>query len=93
MDARGDELVMQQVIGEAIRAVAVGGSVIDPRIVESMLTARSRPDRSRLRELTTREREVLAEMATEGCRYGAEITAAGTGDGWKLYDVNRCSPS
>ena len=51
-------------LAEAIRAVAVGGSVIDPRIVESMLTARSRPDRSRLRELTTREREVLAEMAT-----------------------------
>lgn len=51
-------------LAEAIRAVAAGGSVIDPRIVESMLTARSRPDRSRLRALTTREREVLAEMAT-----------------------------
>ena len=51
-------------LAEAIRAVAAGGSVIDPRIVESMLTARSRPDRSRLRSLTTREREVLAEMAT-----------------------------
>jgi DNA-binding NarL/FixJ family response regulator len=51
-------------LAEAIRAVAAGGSVIDPRIVESMLTARGRPDRSRLRQLTTREREVLAEMAT-----------------------------
>ena len=48
----------------AVRAVAAGGSVIDPRIVESMLTARSRPASSALRHLTTREREVLAEMAT-----------------------------
>jgi DNA-binding NarL/FixJ family response regulator len=29
-----------------------------------MLSARSRPDRSKLRLLTAREREVLAEMAT-----------------------------
>ena len=49
---------------DAVRAVAAGGSVIDPRIVESMLTARSRPDTSPLRHLTSREREVLAEMAT-----------------------------
>jgi DNA-binding NarL/FixJ family response regulator len=51
-------------LAEAVRAVAAGGSVIDPRIVESMLTARSRPDASPLRHLTSREREVLAEMAT-----------------------------
>ena len=51
-------------LAEAIRAVAAGGSVIDPRIVESMLWARSRPDSSRLRHLTGREREVLGEMAT-----------------------------
>jgi DNA-binding NarL/FixJ family response regulator len=51
-------------LAEAIRAVAAGGSVIDPRIVESMLWARSRPDNSRLRHLTGREREVLGEMAT-----------------------------
>ena len=51
-------------LAEAIRAVAEGGSVIDPRIVESMLWARSRPDSSRLRHLTGREREVLGEMAT-----------------------------
>ena len=51
-------------LAEAIRAVAAGGSVIDPRIVESMLWARSRPNSSRLRHLTGREREVLGEMAT-----------------------------
>lgn len=38
--------------------------MIDPRIVEAMLTARSRPDSSTLRNLTDRERDVLAEMAT-----------------------------
>jgi DNA-binding NarL/FixJ family response regulator len=49
---------------DAVQAVAEGGSVIDPRIVESMLLASSRPDASPLRHLTGREREVLAEMAT-----------------------------
>ncbi len=51
-------------LAEAVRAVAAGGSVIDPRIVESMLVARSRSSSSLLRHLTAREREVLAEMAT-----------------------------
>jgi DNA-binding NarL/FixJ family response regulator len=47
----------------AIRAVAEGGSMIDPKIVESLVTARSRAERSPLNELTAREREVLAEIA------------------------------
>ncbi len=51
-------------LADAVRAVASGGSVIDPRIVESMLAARSRPAGSALRHLTGRERQVLAEMAT-----------------------------
>ena len=51
-------------LADAVRAVVAGGSVIDPRIVESMLAAHSRPDTSPLRHLTGREREVLAEMAT-----------------------------
>jgi DNA-binding NarL/FixJ family response regulator len=51
-------------LAEAVRAVAAGGSVIDPRIVESMLAARSRSSGSALRHLTARERDVLAEMAT-----------------------------
>ena len=50
-------------LADAVRAVAGGGSVIDPRIVESMLAARARGTSSALRHLTTREREVLAEMA------------------------------
>jgi DNA-binding NarL/FixJ family response regulator len=50
-------------LADAVRAVAGGGSVIDPRIVESMLAARARGTSSALRHLTNREREVLAEMA------------------------------
>ena len=47
----------------AIRAVADGGSMIDPKIVEALVTARGRAERSPLNELTAREREVLAEIA------------------------------
>jgi DNA-binding NarL/FixJ family response regulator len=49
----------------AIRAVADGGSMIDPdpKIVESLVTARGRAERSPLNELTAREREVLSEIA------------------------------
>jgi DNA-binding NarL/FixJ family response regulator len=47
----------------AIRAVADGGSMIDPKIVEALVTARSRAERSPLNELTAREREVLSEIA------------------------------
>jgi DNA-binding NarL/FixJ family response regulator len=47
----------------AIRAVADGGSMIDPKIVESLVAARSQVERSPLDELTAREREVLAEIA------------------------------
>jgi DNA-binding NarL/FixJ family response regulator len=47
----------------AIRAVADGGSLIDPKIVEALVTARGRAERSPLNELTAREREVLAEIA------------------------------
>ena len=47
----------------AIRAVAVGGSVLDPKIVEALVDARARAARSPLNDLTTRERDVLAEIA------------------------------
>ena len=46
-----------------IQAVADGGSVIDPKIVEVLVAAKARADRSPLSELTPREREVLAEIA------------------------------
>ncbi len=47
----------------AVEEVARGGSVIDSKIVESLVGARSHLDDSTLAELTTREREVLAEIA------------------------------
>jgi DNA-binding NarL/FixJ family response regulator len=47
----------------AIREVADGGSVIDPRVVEALVDARSRRRDSPLLRLTPRESEVLAEMA------------------------------
>jgi DNA-binding NarL/FixJ family response regulator len=48
---------------EAIYAVARGGSVIDPVIVDALIQARATAARSRLSELTPRERELLAEIA------------------------------
>ena len=47
----------------AIRSVADGGSVIDPKIVEELVSAKARTESSPLAELTPREGEVLAEIA------------------------------
>jgi DNA-binding NarL/FixJ family response regulator len=47
----------------AIHAVAGGGSMIDPKIVEKLVHARGIADNSPLNELTAREREVLGEIA------------------------------
>jgi DNA-binding NarL/FixJ family response regulator len=47
----------------AIHAVAAGGSLIDPKVVEVLVVARSRVAHSPLNELTARELEVLAEIA------------------------------
>ena len=48
----------------AFREVAAGGSVIDPKVVEGLVSANRRAPASELDRLTPREREVLAEMAT-----------------------------
>lgn len=48
----------------AIEAVAGGGSVVDPKIVEELVAARSRRPRSPIDQLTVREREILAEIAS-----------------------------
>ena len=47
----------------AIREVARGGSVVDPKIIEVLIAARERAAESALRDLTPREREVLGEIA------------------------------
>jgi DNA-binding NarL/FixJ family response regulator len=57
----------------AIETVARGGSVIDPKIVEVLVSAKSRDERSPLAQLTPRELEVLAAIA-EG-RSNAAIAA------------------
>ena len=50
-------------LAAAIRRVAEGGSVIDPRVVDVLIAARARNKPSILDRLTGREREVLAEIA------------------------------
>jgi DNA-binding NarL/FixJ family response regulator len=50
----------EELIG-AIQAVARGGSVIDPMIVDVLIDARSRAANSRLSHLTPREREQLGD--------------------------------
>jgi DNA-binding NarL/FixJ family response regulator len=47
----------------AIRAVAAGGSVIDPKVVEVLVQARTRAARSPLARLTPRELELLTAVA------------------------------
>jgi DNA-binding NarL/FixJ family response regulator len=48
---------------DAIRAVAAGGSVVDPKVVETLVNARARTRSSPLEFLTPRELEVLSEIA------------------------------
>jgi DNA-binding NarL/FixJ family response regulator len=47
----------------AIRAVAAGGSVIDPKVVELLVADGARSEESPLKQLTPREHDVLREMA------------------------------
>jgi DNA-binding NarL/FixJ family response regulator len=47
----------------AIRAVADGGSVIDPKVVEALVAEDARGAQSPIHGLTSRERDVLREMA------------------------------
>jgi DNA-binding NarL/FixJ family response regulator len=51
-----------QLLG-AIRAVADGGSMIDPKVVDGLVAERARAATSPLGELTARERDVLRKMA------------------------------
>jgi DNA-binding NarL/FixJ family response regulator len=50
-------------IVRALRDVAAGGSVLDPKVVEGLVARRDREARSPLANLTDREREVLSLMA------------------------------
>jgi DNA-binding NarL/FixJ family response regulator len=50
-------------LSAAIRAVAAGGSVVDPTVVEQLVAANAGARRTPLAALTPRETEVLGEMA------------------------------
>ena len=54
-----------QLVG-AIEAVAQGDSMIDAKVVEGLIAARTHAEHSRLAELTSRETEILAYVA-RGC--------------------------
>jgi DNA-binding NarL/FixJ family response regulator len=58
----------------AIQAVADGGSVMDPKVVDALVAQNARSESSPLNDLTPRERDVLREMA-EG-RNNAAIAGA-----------------
>src|SRR5688572_30297532 len=51
---------LRQIVA-AIRAVAEGGSVIDPKVVDALVAENARSEESPLNELTPRERDVLRE--------------------------------
>jgi DNA-binding NarL/FixJ family response regulator len=61
-------------LASAVREVANGGTAVDPKIVESLVSARMRATRSPLADLTPRELEVVGLVA-EG-RSNASIAAA-----------------
>lgn len=58
-----DHVHDRQQLASTVDAVAQGGSVIDPKIVEVLVSARARAESSPLAALTERERIVLAEIA------------------------------
>src|SRR5262245_1833243 len=53
---------LDQLVG-AIQAVADGGSMIDPKVVEALVAENARAEDSPLAQLTPRELDVLREMA------------------------------
>lgn len=53
---------VEQLVG-AIHAVANGGSMVDPKVVDALVAEGARSDDSPLKTLTPRERDVLHEMA------------------------------
>ena len=53
-------------LAAAIQRVAAGGSVIDPKVVDALIDAKTKRQPSVLARLSERETEVLAEMAAGG---------------------------
>jgi DNA-binding NarL/FixJ family response regulator len=67
--AEGLGYLLKERVGEvdelvrALREVAGGGSVLDPKVVEGLIAQRRKVENSPLARLTEREREVLENMA------------------------------
>jgi DNA-binding NarL/FixJ family response regulator len=58
-----EHVATQAQLGAAVAAVARGGSVIDPVVVETLVEKRAQEEGSRISDLTSRERDVLAALA------------------------------
>jgi DNA-binding NarL/FixJ family response regulator len=58
-----DRLADANQLTRAVEEVADGGSVVDPLVVDALVEARAQGEQSELRELTPRERDVLAGVA------------------------------
>ena len=59
-----DRLANRIEVIEAIQAVAEGRSIVDSKIIDGLIAEQAHSPASPLDELTVREREVLAEVAT-----------------------------
>ena len=59
-----DRVHDRTVLLSAVRAVARGESVVDPKVVELLVESRLRPADSPLTDLSPREREILSEIAS-----------------------------
>ncbi|MGY1619621.1 LuxR C-terminal-related transcriptional regulator [Geodermatophilus sp. SYSU D00691] len=70
-----------------LREVAAGGSVVDPLVVEALVTRRARLRDSALRRLTPRELDVLREMA-QGQGNAGIATALGVSESSVEKHVN-----
>ena len=58
-----DRLRNREHLISAVYAVAAGGSVVDAKVVEALIAARTHDAHAPLDELTRREREILGHMA------------------------------
>jgi DNA-binding NarL/FixJ family response regulator len=58
-----DRIADRNQLPRAVEEVADGGSVVDPMVVDTLVRAQERDERSPLADLTPRERDVLAGVA------------------------------
>jgi DNA-binding NarL/FixJ family response regulator len=73
-----DRLTEPGELARAIREVAAGGAVVDPRVVDELLAARHRQERSPIDALTPRELAIL-ELVAQGYANAAIAERLGIG--------------